>query len=206
MRRRALRCILALGYVLLLTVMLLYQAGIFGGRRNWVLASLGTLFLGVALAVVLALYMRVNDQIRKEGGTAMQDKQEKAERARQGKLAGNGTEDIETASEETNQSGQKSTAGKTAQKSAATYKSYEEIYAGFLHACEGCGLSERELEVAWLLYRGCTNRQIGEELFIAETTVKKHVTHIYQKLEVYSRKDFRAMVQDKAVPRLRSNG
>ncbi len=53
----------------------------------------------------------------------------------------------------------------------------------------------RELEVAWLLYRGYTNRQIGEELYIAETTVKKHVSHIYQKMEVYSRKDFRAKVQ-----------
>ena len=49
--------------------------------------------------------------------------------------------------------------------------------------------------MAWLLYRGYTNRQIGEELYIAETTVKKHVSHIYQKLDVYSRKEFRAYVQ-----------
>lgn len=56
------------------------------------------------------------------------------------------------------------------------------------------GLSGREQEVAWLLYRGYTNRQIGEDLFIAETTVKKHVSHIYAKMEVMSRKEFRHVV------------
>ena len=79
--------------------------------------------------------------------------------------------------------------------SKPTPQSYEEIYAHFLAVMEGCGLSERELEVAWLLYRGYTNRQIGEELYIAESTVKKHVSHIYQKMNVYSRKEFRAMGQ-----------
>lgn len=57
-----------------------------------------------------------------------------------------------------------------------------------------CGMTNREAEVAWLLYRGYTNRQIGEELFIAETTVKKHVSHIYEKTEVSGRKEFRAKV------------
>ena len=60
---------------------------------------------------------------------------------------------------------------------------------------DGYEISERELEVAWLLYRGYTNRQIGESLYIAETTVKKHVTHIYQKMDVCSRKEFRGKVQ-----------
>lgn len=54
------------------------------------------------------------------------------------------------------------------------------------------GLTDREQEVAWLLYRGYTNRQIGEDLFIAETTVKKHVSHIYEKAQVTGRKEFRA--------------
>lgn len=57
------------------------------------------------------------------------------------------------------------------------------------------GLSKRESEVGWLLYRGYTNRQIGEELFIAETTVKKHVSHIYEKLQVSGRKEYREKVQ-----------
>ena len=75
--------------------------------------------------------------------------------------------------------------------------SYEQQYAHFLAAVQGIEeeLSERELEVAWLLYRGYTNRQIGEELFIAETTVKKHVSHIYEKLDVGSRKEFKALIQ-----------
>lgn len=175
MRRRALRLILASGYVLLLTAMLLYQAGAFGGRRDWAVASLGTLLLGTALAVILVLYMRVNDQIRAEERTIGKSGQEKA------------GADAENAAEA-------GKAEKMPQKSAAENRSYEEIWNDFLRACEGHGLSERELEVAWLLYKGRTNRQIGEELFIAETTVKKHVSHIYEKMGVYSRKDFRAMV------------
>lgn len=52
-------------------------------------------------------------------------------------------------------------------------------------------LSEREIEVAWLIYRGYTNLQIAEELFISETTVKKHATHIYEKLNISSRKELK---------------
>ena len=85
-------------------------------------------------------------------------------------------------------------------------QSYEEIYAHFLAVMEECGLSERELEVAWLLYRGYTNRQIGEELYIAETTVKKHVSHIYQKMDVCSRKEFRAKVREGSAAGLCSGG
>ena len=75
--------------------------------------------------------------------------------------------------------------------------SYEQQYAHFLEVVQSIDeqLSERELEVAWLLYRGYTNRQIGEELYIAETTVKKHVSHIYEKLNVGSRKEFKVMIQ-----------
>lgn len=59
------------------------------------------------------------------------------------------------------------------------------------------GLSEREKEVAWLIYRGFTNRQIGEELFIAETTVKKHVTHIFEKSKVSGRKELKELWRKK---------
>lgn len=60
----------------------------------------------------------------------------------------------------------------------------------------GYGLTGRESEIAWLVYKGYTNRQIGEELFIAETTVKKHVSHIYEKMQVSGRKEFRAKVNE----------
>lgn len=56
-------------------------------------------------------------------------------------------------------------------------------------------LSNREIEVAWLLYKGYTNRQIGEELFIAESTVKKHVSHVYEKIQVSGRKEFKEKVR-----------
>ena len=66
----------------------------------------------------------------------------------------------------------------------------EQIYVWM----EQQGLSAREQEVAWLIYRGYTNLQIAEELFISETTVKKHASHIYEKLQVSGRKEFRAIV------------
>ncbi|HEY6057720.1 MAG TPA: response regulator transcription factor [Candidatus Limnocylindrales bacterium] len=48
-------------------------------------------------------------------------------------------------------------------------------------------LSERELEVFRLIARGLSNAEIGHELFISETTVKTHVTHILQKLDLRDR-------------------
>ena len=48
-------------------------------------------------------------------------------------------------------------------------------------------LSEREREVFRLMVRGLSNAEIGQELFISETTVKTHVTHIFSKLELRDR-------------------
>ena len=48
-------------------------------------------------------------------------------------------------------------------------------------------LSEREREVFRLVARGLSNGEIGQELFISETTVKTHVTHILQKLDLRDR-------------------
>lgn len=44
------------------------------------------------------------------------------------------------------------------------------------------GLTPRELEIIDLIADGCTNRQIGEEMFLAEKTVKNYVTSILMKL------------------------
>jgi DNA-binding NarL/FixJ family response regulator len=48
-------------------------------------------------------------------------------------------------------------------------------------------LSEREREVFRLIARGLSNAEIGQELFISETTVKTHVTHILSKLDLRDR-------------------
>ena len=48
-------------------------------------------------------------------------------------------------------------------------------------------LSDRELEVLSLIARGETNRGTASRLFISEATVKTHLLHIYEKLEVNDR-------------------
>ncbi|MBV8720447.1 MAG: response regulator transcription factor [Chloroflexi bacterium] len=52
---------------------------------------------------------------------------------------------------------------------------------------EGSLLTRREREVAVLIARGFSNRQIAETLIIAERTVTNHVEHIFDKLGFRSR-------------------
>ncbi|HET8772382.1 MAG TPA: LuxR C-terminal-related transcriptional regulator [Thermoanaerobaculia bacterium] len=49
------------------------------------------------------------------------------------------------------------------------------------------GLSERELEVLRLVASGASNQEAGRKLFIASSTVKKHLENIYAKLAVGGR-------------------
>ena len=48
-------------------------------------------------------------------------------------------------------------------------------------------LTPRELEVLRLITAGMSNAEIGEELFISDTTVKTHVTRLLQKLALRDR-------------------
>jgi DNA-binding NarL/FixJ family response regulator len=48
-------------------------------------------------------------------------------------------------------------------------------------------LTERELEVFRLIARGLSNAEIGRELYISDTTVKTHITHILMKLSLRDR-------------------
>ena len=58
---------------------------------------------------------------------------------------------------------------------------------GTLSALEEAGLSPRELSILEALESGGSNREIAERLFVAEQTVKFHLTNIYRKLGVSSR-------------------
>ncbi|GAB6986945.1 response regulator [Nocardioides pyridinolyticus] len=48
-------------------------------------------------------------------------------------------------------------------------------------------LTERELEVLRVMATGCSNLEIAERLYLAETTVKTHVGRIFDKLQVRDR-------------------
>ena len=49
------------------------------------------------------------------------------------------------------------------------------------------GLSKRETEVLKEIVKGKSNKEISEALFVSEKTVKTHVSHILNKLEVSDR-------------------
>jgi DNA-binding NarL/FixJ family response regulator len=48
-------------------------------------------------------------------------------------------------------------------------------------------LTSRELEVFRLISQGLSNAEIGEALFISDTTVKTHVTRLLSKLQLRDR-------------------
>lgn len=49
------------------------------------------------------------------------------------------------------------------------------------------GLTARELEVLDLIARGHTNGEIAEALIVSQSTVRRHVEHLFAKLGVGSR-------------------
>lgn len=52
---------------------------------------------------------------------------------------------------------------------------------------DGSGLTPREAEVLGWVARGRTNAEIADELFISAQTVRKHLEHIFEKLDVRTR-------------------
>jgi predicted ATPase/DNA-binding CsgD family transcriptional regulator len=61
-------------------------------------------------------------------------------------------------------------------------------------------LTPRELEVAALIARGMTNRQIAEALVITPGTARLHVEHILDKLDFHSRSQVAAWAVERAQP------
>lgn len=49
-------------------------------------------------------------------------------------------------------------------------------------------LTAREVEVLHLLMAGCSNREIAAQLVLSEATVKTHLAHIFQKMDVSTRR------------------
>jgi DNA-binding NarL/FixJ family response regulator len=56
--------------------------------------------------------------------------------------------------------------------------------------------SHREKQVLSLVVRGHGNRQIADRLFLAESTIKSHLSTAFQKLGVRSRKEAAALLMD----------
>ena len=52
---------------------------------------------------------------------------------------------------------------------------------------ESPALTEREREVVRLIAEGLTNREIGQAIFVSESTVKFHVRNVMRKLDVHHR-------------------
>lgn len=65
---------------------------------------------------------------------------------------------------------------------------------------ELAGLTDQQLRILELLAEGCTNREIGLRLYLAEKTVKNHVTRILATLGV-QRRTQAALLASRLLPR-----
>jgi DNA-binding NarL/FixJ family response regulator len=66
-------------------------------------------------------------------------------------------------------------------------------------------LSPRELEVAQLVARGCTNQQIANALVLTRGTVANHIAHVLAKLGMSNRTQVAALVIE-VLPGAHANG
>ncbi len=62
-------------------------------------------------------------------------------------------------------------------------------------------LSEREKEIAELLVKGLTNKEIATNLFLSEGTVKNYVSNIYSKIGTHTRAQAAVYLKDVIYPR-----
>jgi two-component system, NarL family, response regulator DegU len=67
------------------------------------------------------------------------------------------------------------------------FQTFGEAPAAEGGAGRDAGLSEREVSILQALGNGLSNKQIAKQLWLAEQTVKFHLTNIYRKLDVSTR-------------------
>lgn len=78
-------------------------------------------------------------------------------------------------------------AGKPTFHPVASAKMAQEVGGSKKGTDKANQVSPREMEVLKLIASGLGNREIGEQLFISERTVKSHVTHLLEKLDLRDR-------------------
>ena len=65
------------------------------------------------------------------------------------------------------------------------------VVVGFVAAFN---LTKIEIEIGFLILNGYSNARVSEELFISEATVKKHLSHLYEKTNYTGRKEFKTNI------------
>ncbi|WP_282011784.1 response regulator transcription factor [Nitrospina watsonii] len=73
-------------------------------------------------------------------------------------------------------------------------------YSVLRHTLQTAELTPREVEVAILVCDGFSDKEITQRLFISPSTLKNHLKHIYQKLDVHSRTQLVACLRPSPEP------
>ena len=66
--------------------------------------------------------------------------------------------------------------------------------------CQQYNMTPREQDVMRLIVQGYRNKQISEELLVSVSTIKKHITKIYHKLNITSRHELIALINSPSTP------
>lgn len=196
MKKRFFRFLLGILYIGLMIALLVVYVQNIAGRMERMFAIIGTLALSASAVIILILYIRLKNQ--EEAKEKARNKTNESAFFKEGWLSAKDTSPAEHTSP-----GADSPAGLSTPEPDKAHTERIETKAFAILQIEELeerlrpfALSKRETEVAWLLYRGYTNRQIAEELYIAETTVKKHATHIYEKMQVSGRKEYKEKLKN----------
>ncbi len=67
--------------------------------------------------------------------------------------------------------------------------------------CIAAGLTRREAEIALFICRKYSNKEIADALVISETTVKKHISNIFEKTEIKKREELMMYLKGNKVAR-----